>query len=101
MAHRLERTISQRLTHRRESSEPYIRFPCLGIWYWEEKSLEHLALRASGFVYRSSMELGKMETPLLKGSHRVSCAVGPRAKQRLHRNWGQTFLQFLEELLGK
>ena len=63
--------------------------------------MEHLALRASGFVYRSSMELGKMETPLLKGSHRVSCAVGPRAKQRLHRNWGQTFLQFLEELLGK
>ena len=41
------------------------------------------------------------ETPFLKGTHRISCALGPRAKQRLHRNLAQISLQFLEELLGK
>ena len=42
-----------------------------------------------------------MKTPLFKGAHRLSCALGPRVKQRLHRNLGQTCLQFLEDLLGK
>lgn len=36
-----------------------------------------------------------------KGTNRISCALGPRAKQRLHRNLGQTCLWFLEDLLGK
>ena len=49
---------------------------------------------------RSSTGL-KTETPFLKGAHRLSRALGPRAKQRLQRNLGQTQLQFLEDLLGK
>ena len=47
------------------------------------------------------MGLGEMETPFLKGAYRLSCALSPRAKQSLHRNLGQTRLQFLEDLLGK
>ena len=38
---------------------------------------------------------------LLEGAHRLSCALGLRTKQRLHRNLGQTYLQILEDLLGK
>ena len=37
----------------------------------------------------------------MKGAHRLSCAFSPRAKERLHRNLGQTCLWFLEDLLGK
>ena len=33
-----------------------------------------------GLDYRHSTELGKTETPLLEGAHKVSCALGPRAK---------------------
>ena len=36
------------------------------------------------------MGLGETETPFLKDAHRLSCALGPRAKQKLHRNLGQT-----------
>ena len=42
-----------------------------------------------------------MEIPLLEGAHRIQCALGPRAKQRLHKNLGQTYLWVLEGLLGK
>ena len=41
------------------------------------------------------------ETSLLKGTYRSSCALGSRAKERLHRNLGQTCLRFLEDLLRK
>ena len=47
------------------------------------------------------MELGEMENPFLKGTHRLSCALDPRAKQSLHRNLGWTCLQFVVDLLGK
>ena len=47
------------------------------------------------------MGLGEMKTRLLRGMHRVSYALGPRAKQRIHRNLGQTCLQSLEDHLGK
>ena len=63
------------------------------------QSLWHLG--TVGLMPRNSMGLGGMVTLLLKGTHRLPCAVGPRAKQRLHRNLGQTCLQFLEDLLGK
>ena len=39
-------TVSQRLSHRNENSEPHIRFPSLGVWHWEKKPPEHLALKA-------------------------------------------------------
>ena len=42
-----------------------------------------------------------MEIPLLEGAHRIQCALGPRAKQRLHKNLGQTYLWVLEGLLVK
>ena len=81
-------TGSQRLPYRSESSEPHIKLPRVGIWHWEKEPLEHLALKASGVCV--SMGLGEMETPFLKGAHRLSHALGPRAKQSLHRNLGQT-----------
>ena len=40
-------------------------------------------------------------TPLFEGAHRISCALGPGAQERLHKNLGQTYLQVLEGLLGK
>ena len=46
------------------------------------------------------MGLQETETTLLKGAHKCSCALGPRAKKRLHRNLSQTYLRFLEDLLG-
>ena len=61
------------------------------IWHW----------RPMGLACRSSLGLGDTETPFLKEVHRLSCALGPRAKQSLHRNLGQIWLQFLEDLLGK
>ena len=47
------------------------------------------------------MGLGKVETPLLKSTHSLSCELGPRAKQRIHRNLGHTCLWFSQDLLGK
>ena len=58
-------------------------------------------MKASGAWVQEPMGLGEMETPFLKGAHRLSRALGPRAKQGLHRNLGQTRLQFLGDLLGK
>ena len=43
-----------------------------------------------GLVCRSSMGLGEVETSFLKGVHRISHALGPRAKQKRHRNLGWT-----------
>ena len=48
---------------------------------------------------RSSTELGETETPLLEVTHKALHALGPRAKQWLHRSLGQTYLHFLEGLL--
>ena len=45
--------------------------------------------------------MGKTENLLLESVHRVLCALGPREKQKFHRNLGQTYLQMLEGLLGK
>ena len=87
--HRLE-TGSQRLTYRSESSETHIKPSRVGIWHWEKEPLEHLALKANGACDRSSMGLGETETPFLKGAHGLSRALGPRAKQSLYRNLGQT-----------
>ena len=83
-------TVSQRLTYRSESSGPHIKFLCLGIWHWEKEPPEHLALKAIGLVHRSSTGPKEMETPFLKGTHRLSHTLGPRPKERLHRNLGQT-----------
>lgn len=39
--------------------------------------------------------------PLLESAHKVSCALGPRVKQGLFKNLGQTYLQVLEGILGR
>ena len=39
--------------------------------------------------------------PLLESAHKVSCALGPRVKQGLFKNLGQTYLQVLEGLKGR
>ena len=39
--------ISQKFSHRSESSEPHFRVPSLGVWHWGEKPPEHLTLKAS------------------------------------------------------
>ena len=83
-------TGSQRLTYGSESSEPHIKLPLVEIWNWGKEPLELLALKASGLLHRSSAGLGETETPFLNGAHRVSHALGPRTKQRLYRNLGQT-----------
>ena len=64
-------TTSQKLTYRSESSKPHITAPCLGTWHWEKEPLEHWHGRPVGLVHRSSTGLGEMETPFLKGAHRL------------------------------
>ena len=49
----------------------------------------------------SPIGLGETDTPLLEGTHRVSCEMSPREKWRLSKNQGQTYLWILEDLLGK
>ena len=93
-------TGSQRLTYRSESSEPHIKLSRVGIWHREKEPLEHLALKASGAHVQKLHKMGETGTPFLKGAHRLSRALSPRAKQRLHRNLGQTCLWMLEDLLG-
>ena len=41
------------------------------------------------------------QIPLLEGTHRIPCALGPRAKQGFHKNLGQIYLWVLEVPLGK
>ena len=52
-------------------------------------------------MHRSSTGLGETETPFFKGAHRLSGALGPKAKWRHHRNLGQICLWFMEDLLDK
>jgi len=92
---------SQRLTYRSESSEPHIKPSRVGIWHWEKEPESIWHWRSVRLMCRSSTGLGEMETPVLKGAHRLLRALGPRAKQSLHRNLGQTWLWFLKDLLGK
>ena len=96
-----KRIILQSFSHRSESSEPHVRLPSWGpdigrrspqsIWFW----------RPAGLECRSSTGLGETKTPYLEGAHKVSCALGPTAKQWLHRSLGQTYLWVLESLLGR
>ena len=94
-------TASQRFTYRSENSEPHVSSWCLGIWDWGKDPLEQLALKAMGLVCRISTGVGGKDTTFLKSTHRISCVLGPKVKQSLHRNLDQIWLQFLEDLLGK
>ena len=80
-------TVSQRLTYIMRVLSPTSN-PTRGDLALGERALVHL--KTIGLMRRSSMGLGEMETPFLKGAHRISHALGPRAKQNLYRNLGQT-----------
>ena len=56
----------QRLTHRRESSEPTSGSHSWGIWPWEEEPREHLALRTSGACAQELHRTGGNRDPILK-----------------------------------
>lgn len=45
---------------------------------------------------RISTGTKERETALLEGAHKVSFALGPRAKQRPHKNLRQTYMLFVE-----
>ena len=45
-------------------------------------------MKAAELDYRDSTGLGKTETPLLEGTHKVSCALGPSTKEHPHENPG-------------
>ena len=54
-----------------------------------------------GLSTGNSTGLGETETPLLEETHKVSWLPGPRTKQVLLKNLGQTYLWVFEGLLGK
>ena len=98
-AHRWEST-SIRETHLSESCEPHITFPHLAIYHWEEPP-EHLALSTSRACVQELHRTGVNREPILERHTHFHVCLGHRAKQRLHNHLGQTWLQFLEDLLGK
>ena len=83
-------TGSQTLTYRSESSEPHIKLSRVVIWHWEKEPLEYLALNASGACAWKLHGTGGNRGPILNRRTQTFRALGPRAKQSLHRNLGQT-----------
>ena len=81
--------ISQRFSHRNESSEPHVRLSSLGVWYWEEESPEHLALKASRAWLQELHRTGWNKDSTLGGGFMYT---GPGPKQWLHRSLSQTYL---------
>ena len=79
--------------------EPHNRFPCLGVWYWEEGLSEHLALKATRAYAQEFHRTGENGDSTIGGYTQVY--VYPRAKQRFRKNLGQTCLKILEDLLGR
>ena len=57
-------------------------------------------LKANRAWLQKLLGLGETETPLLEGACKVSHALGPRTRQYLHRNLGQTYLWILKGLPG-
>ena len=72
--------IPQKSTHWSEGSEPQVRLPNLGVWQRKEEFLENQILRLVGYDCRTLTGLGETETPLLEGTHKVVCALGPRGR---------------------
>ena len=83
-------TITQRLTYRSESSEPHVRSPDWGSGVGRKSPWRIWHGRLVGLIHRSTTGLGETETPFLKGTYKLSCALDPREKWRLHRNLSQT-----------
>lgn len=62
---------------------------------------ENLALKAEGLDPMTFRGLEGTDTPLLEGTHTVSCARGPRGKKWPQRRLGQTYLLAMEGLLPR
>ena len=63
-----------------EKSELHIRLSNPGVLPQGDKPLEHVALKASGLNSRSPREQRELESSFLKGTYKISDALGPRAK---------------------
>ena len=88
VTHKLENNYTTEGLHRRESSEPHIRLPSLGVWQWEEELQRIWLWRWVGFDCRNSTKLGETETQFLKGAHSVLCTPRHREKSSdLISNW--------------
>ena len=75
-------TGSQRLTYRRESSEPRIKPSRAGIWHWEKEPLEHLALKASGACAQELHRAGGNGDPILKRRTQTFTCTGSQGRVR-------------------
>ena len=75
-------TGSQRLTYTSESSELHIKLPCVGIWHWEKKPLEHLALKASGACAQELHGTGGNRDPILKRHTQTFTCTGSQGKEK-------------------
>ena len=93
--------IFQWFSQRMRVLSPTSGFPAWGVSIGR-RSPQGIGLwRSAGLECMSSTGLEEIETPPWEGTHKVSCALGPREKQWLHRSLGQTYLLFLEGLLGR
>ena len=73
-------TVSQRLTYGSESSEPHIRPPHLGIWYWEKEPKQHLALKASGACVQEHLGTQRKRDPILERHTQAFMGTGSQGK---------------------
>ena len=61
-----------------------------GFLHQEDEPPDCLALKANGTHFRGiARGLWKMKTSLLKGTHKISPALGPRAGAVIERNWSE------------
>ena len=58
-------------------------------------------MKASGFSVQEHHRTGGNRDSSHGGTQRVSCALGPKARLRLPKSKGQTYLKVLKGLLGK
>ena len=92
----------QKFSYRSESPEPHVRLPSLEVQQQEEEPQRIWLWRPAGFDHRNSTGLGKAETPLLEGWHKIVCAPEPRGKKQWpHKRLGPNYLLVIEGLLQR
>ena len=70
----------QTFSPRKKGSETHIRLPSPEVLDWEEKTAERFCLEGQwDGLLRDPVGCGK-QTSLLKGAHKISHALGPRAE---------------------
>lgn len=71
-----------RSSPRSNGSKLHIRLPNLGVQHWEDKPLEHLALKTNRAYYHKTQRAVGNRDYLLKNSHRISLTLwDPGQKQ--------------------